>query len=185
MASACSHVTPAGDDAASPAPEAAADTTPELPTDAPAEPRFGSHQPCDANPQCPDGEACGYLVAAGCTAVGECVTASGCSEHAPQWCGCDDRPHRYECPGLPSYYAHEPVQTAAPCPSEDAGIEPCDGAAPGEKCTIDTPNCCGEGYCDRTKGICCLLAYQPCVRNEECCSGRCSDENVRLKRCLP
>jgi hypothetical protein len=148
--------------------------------------RFGSHAPCDASVQCSDGEACGFAIVLGCSASGECVTGSYyCNEHAKEtWCNCAGVTSSLSACMyfMPSYYAPFPVQAQGACPGDDSGTA-CDGAAAGEPCDAAVGQCCNS-YCALDRGTCCLIAYQPCTNDTQCCGRKCSSENASFGRCL-
>lgn len=81
---------------------------------APAEAGSGA---CQADSDCGDGGACGYLESAMCAAVGTCVAKSGpvaCLVYQPG-CTCAGSEVDIACNGLPSGYAPAPLRHAGVC----------------------------------------------------------------------
>jgi hypothetical protein len=82
---------------------------------------------CQQDPDCPEGQRCGFTGVTGCEGRGTCVkavTGAACFDPGGR-CGCDGQPVDIFCAaGSSSEFASAPVGSVGPCPrpcTEDAG----------------------------------------------------------------
>jgi hypothetical protein len=105
--------------------------------------------PCRRERDCAPGEVCGYAIAAGCEARGECIPrmprpgSPACRVLAPL-CGCNGTEQRVGC-NYYDGYAPAPVAHAGAC-DRDAGTPDVSCRAWGGSCT-GTAQCCNGLRC--------------------------------------
>jgi hypothetical protein len=108
-------------------------------------------KPCTGTSQCGPQEVCGYVVAQGCQAQGQCVAApllSGCIPQQLTGCDCQGQTvtwtSGYSCSAEdPPGYAPAPIATTGSC-AEDAGQDQ-DGCAPDMSTSLCHTPCATPG----------------------------------------
>ncbi len=81
--------------------------------------RCNSPSACVTDADCAKGLSCGYSIAQGCSALGQCVSATGACKQVGA-CGCDGSRQSVLCS---SGYATAPVRSVGSCAPNDAGID--------------------------------------------------------------
>jgi hypothetical protein len=76
---------------------------------------------CVHDSDCANGEACGYRIADGCAATGQCFPRGPVCDGFSPGCDCAGQTVDIICNGLPDGYAPEPIQYEGACVAVDAG----------------------------------------------------------------
>jgi hypothetical protein len=76
---------------------------------------------CASQKDCPVELICGFPIADGCSAMGECVMRGAVCNSFQPGCACDGQTINIVCEGLPAGYATQPVDHVGVCDSVDAG----------------------------------------------------------------
>lgn len=76
---------------------------------------------CTLDSDCPSGDICGFPIAQGCGAMGQCFPQGAvCNGFAPG-CACNGQTIDIACEGLPNGYAKQPLLHTGSCEGVDAG----------------------------------------------------------------